>query len=372
MATKCCFFVTGSDEAGVKKTARALCDELAGAADAFGLETIDGATDTVEDALSRIQSTISGCQTLPFLGGEKLIWLKNASFLGDSRSGASELVQAAVADLCDLIEGGLPPGVRLLVSAPQADKRRTGFRRLKAACDTRLVDLPDLGFQNTEESLIEWVGGEMRQAGLKLTPEAVEVVTARVGLNAMQLANEIEKLLSAVSAGAVLDAMMVRELVPQTRQGGIFDLSEAILRRDLPLAMHTLDQLLTQRETPVAIILVAVVPTIRNLLLVKDLMVRHRISAPSFANQFAARLKKLPESETSHLPRKKDGSINAYPLGLAARSAACYSLRELRAGFLLCARAAKDLFGGPFDAGTVLSRLLVEILGRHERLRHAA
>jgi len=43
-----CYFITGSDESAVKKAAVALAAELAPGADAFGLETIDGAVETVE------------------------------------------------------------------------------------------------------------------------------------------------------------------------------------------------------------------------------------------------------------------------------------------------------------------------------------
>ena len=42
------YFLTGSDEAAVKKAASALAQKLAPGADAFGLETIDGAVDNVD------------------------------------------------------------------------------------------------------------------------------------------------------------------------------------------------------------------------------------------------------------------------------------------------------------------------------------
>ena len=45
-------FVTGSDEAAVRKAAVELATELAPDADVFGLEVIDGAADNVEAAIN--------------------------------------------------------------------------------------------------------------------------------------------------------------------------------------------------------------------------------------------------------------------------------------------------------------------------------
>ena len=110
----------------------------------------------------------------------------------------------------------------------------------------------------------------------------------------------------------------VRLLVPQTREGGIFDLSEAILKRDLRLALETLQQLIHQGEHGIGILLAAVVPTVRNLLLAKDLILSHNLPPPSQPQFFAGTLKRLSPVETSHLPRKKDGTLSAYLLGIAA------------------------------------------------------
>jgi DNA polymerase-3 subunit delta len=81
------FAVVGSDESEVKRVARELAMKLAPPAGGdFGTEIIDGAVETVDLAASRIYATIDALQTLPFFGGEKLVWLKSCAFLGDSVS----------------------------------------------------------------------------------------------------------------------------------------------------------------------------------------------------------------------------------------------------------------------------------------------
>lgn len=359
-----CHFISGSDEAAVKTAARELAERLAPGADAFGLEVIDGAVEGVEAAEARVAEALGAVLTLPFLGGKKLVWLKSASFFEDSVTGRSEGVIAGIERLCDALEAGLPDGVQFLLSAPRADKRRTAYKRLVRICRAESLDLPDLGFRGGEENLIAWVAGEARKRGLQLAADAVETLAARVGLNTLQMASELTKLETAFGKTVPIQTSNIRDLVPQTREGGIFDLSGAILRRDPSLALDTLAQLFRQGEKGVGILLAAIVPTVRNLLLMKDLTQRHRIGPTQYPNQLASALQRLPARETAHLPRKKDGTINAYPLSLASAHASNFTLAELSAGFRECATAAQELFSGGLEDDVVLARLLLGLLTR--------
>ncbi len=357
-------FLTGSDEAAVKKAATALAGELAPEADVFGLEAIDGALDSVDEAVDCVQRTIQALLTLPFLGGSKLVWLKNASFLADSVVGRSESVIEALQRLCEVVGSGLPDGVNFLLSAPFADKRRAAFKSLSRLASTQVHDLPDVGYRGGEEAIVEWTAVRLHERNLQLDPDAVEILAARVGLGTTQLESELEKLETAFGTARQITAEEVRLLVPQTREGGIFDLSRAIEKRNLPLALETLDQLFYQRESAIGILLAAIVPTVRNLLLAKDLLARHRLPPPAQPHLLAGTLKRLPAEATSHLPRKKDGSLNLYALGIAATHATHFSLAELKEGFAACANANQQLLSGfPADK-VILARLLIELLAR--------
>jgi DNA polymerase-3 subunit delta len=228
--------------------------------------------------------------------------------------------------------------------------------------------MPDLGFRAGEEEIIEWTLSRVHAKDLQLSPEAVEMLAARIGLDSGQLDNELDKLETAFGKTRSIGAEEVRALVPQTRAGGIFDLSEAIARRNLPLALDTLRQLMRQGEKGVGILLAAIVPTVRNLLLVKDLMVRHKISPPAQAHFFAGSLKRLPDTAISHLPKKKDGTLNAYPLGIAAINASHFSLPELEAAFAACAAANQELLSGRMTDDVIITRLLIGFLSRKTAL----
>src|SRR5215831_14439092 len=106
--------VVGSDEAEVKHVAAELAQQLTpNDGGDFGVEVIDGVADNADQAAGRIRSAIEALQTLPFFGSTKVVWLKNANFLGDDAKAHSAVVQSALEELSALIGGGFGPGVTL-------------------------------------------------------------------------------------------------------------------------------------------------------------------------------------------------------------------------------------------------------------------
>ena len=362
-------FVTGSDEAEVRMAAKDLAAKLAPPdAGEFGMETIELPADTVDCAVEMINQTIGAIRTLPFFGG-KLVWMKGVTFLKDSVQGRSETVQEALEKFLGALREGLPDGITLLISAPEPDKRRGFYKSLCEAADTVIKDKIEIGGfgGHSEDDLIDWVADRCRERGVKIDRRAAEVLAGRIGANSGQLQGEIQKLATAAGEGATVTEQLVRDLVPVTRAGGIFDLSDAINRRNLPLCLDTLSQLLRQGENAVGILLAAIVPTVRNLLVAKDLMERYKLKPPAQPQFFASELRKLRAEDTAHLPRKKDGTLNTYGIGLAASNAARFGLEHLEKAFLACRDANRKLLSGHGSEQTILTELIVRIVAKPSR-----
>ncbi len=349
----------------MRRTAQGLAAQLASPdAGEFGLEIIEAPADTVDHSVDMVEKTLQGVLTLPFLGGGKLVWMKGVTFLKDTPQGRSETVQNALEKLLKIIEGGLPDGITLLISAPEPDKRRTFYKSLSAIASITLCDKPDFGFNATEDDLIDWVIARCRDRGVRMENAAAVVLTTRVGANTGQLDAELAKLVTSAGEGAIVTEELVRDLVPFTRAGGIFDLSDAINKRNLPLCLDTLRQLLRQGENAVGILLAAIVPTVRNLLVAKDLMERHHLRPPAQPQFFASELKRLHPEETAHLPRKKDGSLNTYGIGLAAMNAARFERDSLAFAFLACRDVNFSLLRGHGSEETQLTQLIIRIIAK--------
>ena len=135
------YAVVGSDEAEVKRVAAELAAKLTPPdAGDFGLETIDGAADNADQAAARIRSTVEALQTLPFFGGAKLVWLKNANFLGDDQKARAASVQSALEELAYALNEELADGITFLFSAIDVDKRRSFYKSLAKRAELEVFD----------------------------------------------------------------------------------------------------------------------------------------------------------------------------------------------------------------------------------------
>jgi DNA polymerase III subunit delta len=358
------YAVVGSDEAEVKCVAADLAEKLKPAdAGDFGLEVIDGAADNAEQAAARIRSTIEALRTLPFFSGKKLVWLKNTNFLGDDQKARSAAVQAALEELSELIDGDLGVEITFLISASDVDKRRSFYKTLAKSADLKIFNKLDSTRDGWEEEAGEIVQKHAKKRKLQFDNDALELFVLLTGGDKREIENELEKIDLYLGNQRRVDVDLVRELVPLTRAGVIFDLSNALAERDLERALTLVRRLLDQGESAIGILLVAILPTIRNLLLAKDLMERHRLPRPHAPFHFISAINRLPADATEHLPRKKDGSISAYALGIAAQNAHRFKVEQLVAGMESCLKANLQLVTTQLEHELILTEVIVKLLG---------
>ena len=356
--------VLGSDEAEVKRVAAELASNLTppGSGD-FGLEVIDGAADNSDQAEARIRLAIEALQTLPFFGSAKVVWLKNVNFLGDDQKARSVTVQSALEDLSELIDSGFGPGITLLLSATDVDKRRSFYKTLLKRAEVQVFDRLDSGRSGWEEEALEIVQQRAKKRKLRFDEDALDLFVLLTGGDTRQIDNELEKIDTFLGNDRTVNAELVRELVPLSRAGVIFDLGNALAGRDLQLSLKLVRRLLDQGESAIGILLVAIVPTIRNLLLAKDLMEQHRLPRPYSPFQFISAVNRLPGEATDHLPRKKDGSVNAYALGIAAQQAGQFETSQLIQAMRACLEANVQLVTTQLDPELILTEVIVKLLG---------
>jgi len=361
------YAIVGSDDVEVKHIAAELAEKLKPKdAGEFGLEIIDGAADNAEQAAARIRSTIEALRTLPFFGGEKVVWLKNANFLGDDQKARSAAVQEALEELTETISEGFGSEVTFLLSAIEVDKRRSFYKSLAKRAELQVFDKLDSSRGGWEEDATEMVAARAKKRKLQFDEDALELFVLLTGGDTREIENELEKIDIYLGKERAVNVDLVRELVPLTREGVIFDLSNALAERDLERALDLVRQLLDQGESAIGILLVAILPTVRNLLLARDLMERHRISRPHVPFPFISAVNRLPTDAIAHLPRKKDGTVNAFALGLAAQNAHRFSTEQLIAGMKACLAANLQLVTTQLDHELILTEVVVKLLGESE------
>src|SRR5947208_5529169 len=189
------YAVVGSDEAEVKHVAAELAEKLTppGAGD-FGLEVIDGAADNADQAEARVRATIEALQTLPFFGSTKVVWLKNANFLGDDHKARSAGVQSTLEELSELINCGFGPEATFLISATEVDKRRGFYRTLVKRAEVQVFDRLDSSRGGWEEEAIEIVRRRVKKRKLQFDEDALNLFVLLTGGDTRQIEIELEKI----------------------------------------------------------------------------------------------------------------------------------------------------------------------------------
>jgi DNA polymerase-3 subunit delta len=355
--------ILGTDDARVKEMAMQTVQRLTPpGADEFSNEIIEGNADNAEHAGQICSNVILALQTLPFFGGAKIVWLKGASFLGESQTGKSQAAVQGFENILDVIEAGLGPDVQFVLSASSIDKRRTAYKRLGKLAAFEVFDRPDTSKAGWEGAVMAQAGQKARELGLTFESGALDLLVQMAGDDTRQLENEIEKIDLYLGERRRCGIATVRGLVSLSRSGVIWEIGNAIGARDLQRALELLGVLLYQGQNAIGILLGAIVPRVRSLLIVKELATKYKVNRSNYSG-FTASLEALPREATSHLPRKKDGSgFNAYPLFLALNEAGRFTLEELHAALVACLDANAKLVTTQLDNKVVLERLLVGLL----------
>ncbi|HEY7342487.1 MAG TPA: DNA polymerase III subunit delta [Ktedonobacterales bacterium] len=134
----------------------------------------------------------------------------------------------------------------------------------------------------TGAQLTDWVTRRARAQGRRLSPEAARMLVESLGDDLRMLASEIDKLGTYVGESGEISPDDVRALTPVARQSKVFDLTDALARRDTSTALALLHELLANGESPLGIVALTAFQT-RSLMQVKLLsdrgMPAHQIAS---------------------------------------------------------------------------------------------
>lgn len=355
--------VIGSDEGQVRDKAHALYQHLTGGVDdGFTHETIDGISDNSESAYEICSATVQALLTLPMFGGDKVVWLRNANFFGDTVTGRSQRTEAGVDRLRLTLERGIPSNVTFLLTAQGIDKRRAFWKFVEKHASIQIFDRIDTSREGWQEQVAHLVQARSASHGLSFAHDAMELFVMLAGEATQQIDNELEKLDLFLGPGrreVRLDD--VHQLVPLSRAAIVFETGQALQRGDVARAIHLVDQQLSADESAIGIIRASIIPTIRNLFFARLILDTFKVSAASY-NSFTGALNRLPAAERAWLPQKKDGSgVNVYPIFLCAQAASAFSLDGLRHVMEAALKADQALVTTGLDHRLILHRLIAEI-----------
>ncbi len=351
----------GTDEAKVKEAALKLSQKIAPKDDEFGLEIVNGAAENSDHATRILAQAHEAIQTIPFFGGDKVVWLQSTNIFGTNQTAKSETTLKAVESFSEQLQTTIPPDVKVIISAVEMDKSRRFFKQISKFATTQAFDKVDISKDGWEAQVMAVVSKRAEKMGLTFGYGVLDRFVMTAGADTSVLNSELEKLSLYCGSREVTEQDVI-DMVTATHAGVIFEIGEAITRKDLPRTLDLIERQLRRGEGPIGILRAAIIPKIRGLLHAKDLVTRHNLSVGRNFRSFEADVARLPEAETAHLPRKKDGNLSVYPIFLSAQATRKFSVPELVQALEACLEADLRLVTTQLDHRLVLCQLVTKIL----------
>lgn len=196
----------------------------------FDREVLDGREVTVT-------TIVQSAMTLPVMAPLRLVAIRHGQALSAK---GSDLLTAYCATP--------NPGACLLLLADDAltaSRDRRDHWLLGAVPSTAVIALPS----RQGGALEQWLRRRAAVEGLSVTEEAARLLVQWVGDDGATLLGEVRK--AALAGGPQNQSVGVKDVtavVGERRVSGVFDLTRAVERHDLALAVRTLESLLTTEE----------------------------------------------------------------------------------------------------------------------------
>lgn len=200
-----------------------------------------------------------------------------------------------------LLEQGLPDGTRLLLLAPQVDKRGRAYKQLsRQGCVLDLSVERDRSGRIRRESLAAFLDQHLRRARKGIDPRAREALLSRCGNELWGVHQEIEKLLLYVGDAETVGVSDVEEIFTDQSESWVFDLTDSLGQKDAIEALGFLRRLMADGEYPLRV-LGAIASQVRRLLSARQLLDnelarvwRPRMSYTEFQQRIPADTEGLP------------------------------------------------------------------------------
>jgi hypothetical protein len=186
----------------------------------------------------------------------RVVVVEHAEAIADASFVASFPAEAA---LVMLTTERIGTGRRRSRAAPSARTKR-GDGSAEPAAPADLADAVERVGGRIEritrmfpDQLPRWIEARANLAGARIEPAAVAALASALGPDTDRIEQELAKL-AAYAKGAAVAASDVRNLVAGAIETEIFDLTRAVVRRDVRTAVDTLERLLAEGNAPLQIL----------------------------------------------------------------------------------------------------------------------
>ena len=362
--------VCGEDDFAVSQRAKQIYLQWREEVGGMDHEIIDGNVAHSGEALKVLSRLREALQTLPFFGSAKVVWLQNCNFLADERAASAQAVTESLVELAQELKDfswAHPSNLRLLISAGKVDKRKVFYKTLDKLGTVESFagwSADDRDWADQAEAAARKALGARQK---EISEEALAELVSRVGPNARQLDNEIEKVSLYVGDRQMIELDDVAAVCVRNKTARAFALGDALGDRDLPLLLRRLDEELWEvkldpRKSEIGL-LYGLISKVRAMILLKEMLREGWIMPGVDFGRFKGQLERVPADQLPQDRRFNPLALNPYVLYKALPQADRYRQDELIRAMDLLFQCNHRLVSSSLDESLVLQQTLVQIVG---------
>jgi DNA polymerase-3 subunit delta len=360
------YLYVGDDEFALGAAAQQLIQKLVPEGErAFGLEVIEGRADNEEGVEAVMKRCLEALMTRGFLSAQgKVVWWRDVNFLADGQVAQAEGVKARVKEFVQVLKESPAGGNVLLITAQKVDKRSSLYKTCSDRFEVREFVVPEKSkeAENYGRATIRQAFAERK---LRVSSAVTELFFAKVGSDTRQIINEVEKLALYVHGRPMVTEEDIDAIVSSSSESALWDIQDAVGRKQLSRALQILHRLLDQRESPIAI-MTFIVNRLRDLIVYREALDKGWLRLkPGYGGGVVGEWDDLtPEVEDvlTVALKKNPRSMHPYRVGILAQQAQGVTAGALKRNQRLAMAAHESLVSSSVPEGTILELMLTKMM----------
>ncbi|MDD2489989.1 MAG: DNA polymerase III subunit delta [Bacilli bacterium] len=190
-----------------------------------------------------IKTIIDDACTLSLFSDQKIIIAQNSDFLTTSKNNFNEL---EINELIKYLNNYNKQVVIIfVVNTDKLDMRKKIVKELKQKAIVKEFKALK------ERELLNYARHKLQKNNYVINDKTLNLLISRVNYNLSFLVNELDKLMLYKDEEKVITEQDVKELTPASMFDNIFDLTNAVMNKDLTKILSIYQQLLTKGEEPI-------------------------------------------------------------------------------------------------------------------------
>jgi DNA polymerase-3 subunit delta len=279
------------------------------------------------------------CETVPFLAEKRLVIIQG--LLGHFEPQGKPRRRRKIAPptgkemeykLFAAYLSNIPDSTVLVLIDGRIKSNNPLFKQLSAKAEVR--SFPIL----KDDRLRQWIRREVAEQGVRISPEAVDLLARLVGGNLWIMSNEISKL-ALFTLGRRIEVEDIKAIVSSAQEASVFTMVDAILDFKAGVAEQLLEQLLQRGASP-AYLLVMLARQVRMIVQAKELTRQGK-----------------PEVEIQN----RLGLTSEFALRKTLEQAQSYRLERLREVYNKLLETDLSIKTGKYEGGLALNLLIAEL-----------